>query len=322
MHSTSIETIRCRGRRAPLLVANERGTRIVLALTLVTMAAELAFGHLSGSLALTADGWHMATHAGAMGIASVAYWYARSRASDPRFPFGTGKVYALAGYTSAVLLLVAAASMILEAAERLLHPVKVDYREALPVAIIGLFVNLLSLKLLHQGEQAEDLLRGERHDDHDHDHDHAHDHNHRAAYTHLLADAVTSVLAIAALLAGSRLGWTILDPLMGALGGVVVLRWGVGLCRGAGRVLVDATASPALEAEIREALQASGDVRVADVHSWVTGPGQRSAVVSLVTSAPRPPSEYQRIVQSQLGIDHLHVEVHPCADGHPARAAG
>ena len=207
------------------------------------MLAELAVGFWSGSLALLADGFHMATHAGALGLTAAAYWFARTRAQDEAFTFGTGKVYALAGYTSAVVLAIVALWMGYESVSRLLSPVTIRFDEALPIAVLGLVVNLVSAKLLHhghdhghEGAHGHDHDHGPGHDhahahDHDHAHDHghehakpaaAHDHNLRAAYFHVLADALTSVLAIGALLAGRYLGITFLDPLMGLLGGAVI----------------------------------------------------------------------------------------------------
>jgi cation diffusion facilitator family transporter len=203
--------------------------------------------------------------------------------------------------------------MIVEAVVRLVSPTAVAFREALPVAAVGLVVNLISLKLLHHGEAAEELLAGAA----PHEHHHVHDHNHRAAYAHIVADAVTSVFAIAALVAGDQLGWTFLDPLTGAAGGALILRWGIGLCRAAGRQLVDATASPGLEREVREALETGPDVRVADVHTWVTGPGQDSAVISVIASRPLAPSVYKRVITARVAIEHLHVEVHPCEHSMP-----
>jgi cation diffusion facilitator family transporter len=269
-------------------------------------------------MALTADGWHMATHAGALGLSSLAYWFARTRAHDARFTFGTGKVHALAGYTSAVILAIVAVSMMVESVRRLWHPEAIHFAEALPVAVVGLIVNLASIKLLGHDEHDEHDEHDDDHeDDHgDHAHTHHHDHNHRAAYMHIVADAFTSVLAILALVAGRYAGWSFFDPLMGIVGGIVVLRWGIGLCKSSGRQLVDASSSAEREGRIRTALEAIDDVRVGDLHLWEMGPGRRGCVVSLTTSTPRDAAFYRSCVQRTLAVAHLTVEVHECRDGH------
>ena len=259
-------------------------------------------------MALTADGWHMATHAGALGMSALAYWFARTRSREESFSFGTGKVYALAGYTSAVVLGIVALLMFGESVRRLMRPEAIHFSEALPVAIVGLLVNLASVKLLDA-------------DDHGHDHatvgggeHHHHDHNLRAAYIHVLADAFTSVLAIAALVGGRYAGWKFLDPLMGIVGGAVILRWSIGLCRGAARQLLDMVPSAALAQTIRKRLEV-GDVRVADLHLWDLAPGQRGCIVSLVTEAPEDTAVYKSWLEGVEGIAHLTIEVQRCS-GH------
>lgn len=329
----------------------ERGARFVVALTTGMMVLELVVGYATRSLALTADGWHMATHAGALSISALAYWFARTRAGDRSFTFGTGKVHALAGYTSAVLLMVVAASMIYEAIVRFFHPAEIHYREALPVACLGLLVNLASIKLLghghdHAHDHAHDHEHRSGHDarhadhgeephhdhgdaDHDHDDDHHHDghahdhhdHNHRAAYMHVVADAFTSVLAIAALLAGRYLGWGFLDPVMGVIGGAVVLKWGAGLCRGAGRQLLDVVPKGLREEDLRRLIEAIDDVRIADLHVWEAGPGRRSCIVSIVTSTPKDATYYHAQILKGARLAHLTVEVRACVEGHASRAA-
>ena len=317
----------------------ERGARFVVALTTGMMVLELVVGYATRSLALTADGWHMATHAGALSISALAYWFARTRAGDRSFTFGTGKVHALAGYTSAVLLMVVAASMIYEAVVRFFHPAEIHYREALPVACLGLLVNLASIKLLGHDHAHDDAHRSGHdahradHDDHGHtghDHDHGHhdghdhghdDHNHRAAYMHVVADAFTSVLAIAALLAGRYLGWGFLDPVMGIIGGAVVLKWGAGLCRGAGRQLLDVVPKDLREEHLRRVIEAIDDVRIADLHVWEAGPGRRSCIVSIVTSTPKDATYYHAQILKGARLAHLTVEVRACVEGHASRAA-
>jgi cation diffusion facilitator family transporter len=299
--------------------SHERGTRLVVGLTAAMMVLELVVGYWTGSMALVADGWHMGTHAGALGLTAVAYWFARTRARHRAFCFGTGKVHALAGYTSAIILGLVALSMLYESGLRLAVPAAIRYREALAIAVLGLVVNLVSYKLLGHG-----------HDDgHGHDHDHDHDgagghspgearghrhaqanHSHRAAVLHVAADAVTSVLAIVALSLGLAFGWSFLDPLMGLVGGLVVLKWSVGLCRSAARTLIDATASEAVEAGIKGLLEGMDDVRVADIHSWEVGPGRRAAIVSLVTAQPRDTALYRARVLAKWPLAHLSIEVH------------
>lgn len=297
----------------------EKSARWVVVLTFAMMVVELVAGYATHSMALTADGWHMATHAGALGLSAAAYWFARSRAQDRAFAFGTGKVHALAGYTSAIILMVVAISMIVESIQRFVHPATIHFREALPIAIVGLLVNLASIKLLDDHHD-----HGEEHDDaDDHDaHDHAHhDHNHRAAYMHVVADALTSVLAILAIVVGRYLGWSIFDPLMGIVGGLVVLKWGIGLCRSAGRQLVDATSPAKVEDAVRHALEAIDDVRVADLHIWEVAPGRRGCVVALHTSAPREARFYRSVLEAKETFAHLTIEVHRCVEGHIAPAA-
>jgi cation diffusion facilitator family transporter len=265
---------------------------------MLTMVLELVVGKVSGSMALTADGWHMATHVGALGISAAAYWYARTRAGQKRFPFGTGKVYSLAGYTNAILLGVVACWMIVESIERFVRPQAIRFTEALPVAVFGLLVNLVSAKLLD-------------HDDDDHDH------NIRAAYLHVVADALTSVLAIGALVAGRFLGWAFLDPAMGIIGALVILRWGWGLVRDTSRPLLDATGCEESEAKVRTRLEAFDDVKVADLHLWELGPGRKGCVVALVTSKPREARVYREAVLAELPLAHLTVEVHACVHDEP-----
>jgi cation diffusion facilitator family transporter len=317
--------------------SGERRTRWVVAITAVTMLGELIVGRLTGSVALTADGWHMGTHVGALGLTLVAYWYARTRAGHDAFSFGTGKVYALAGYTSGVLLAIVAIWMAKEGVEHLIEHPAVDYRDALPVAALGLVVNLVSAYLLSRGH----------HDSWGHGHRHGHgghshgapghkghgpgaarpkpgtlDFNLRAAYIHIIADALTSVLAIAALSLGWWVNLWFLDPLMGLVGGAVITWWAIGLCRQASRQLLDVVSSPRHEQIVRQRLEAIDDVRVADLHVWELGPGRRSCIVSLVTACPREVTAYRNVVLSALPVAHLTIEVHQCALVHDAADPG
>ncbi|WP_394826118.1 CDF family Co(II)/Ni(II) efflux transporter DmeF [Pendulispora albinea] len=316
--------------------AHEARTRWVVALTIAMMVFELAVGYVTNSLALTADGWHMATHAGALGMAALAYWFARTRSRESAFSFGTGKVHALAGYTNAIALAVVALWMMYEAASRLVHPLPIAFGEALPVAIVGLLVNLASMKLLHVGHAHPHHEDGHHHDhhhedghhhDHHHEDGHHHDHHHhhdaddhhdhgdhnlRAAYLHVLADAFTSVLAILALVGGRYLGWYFLDPLMGIVGGVVISRWSYALCRGAARQLLDVVPSEELAARIRRHLQDVPGTEVVDLHVWEIGPKARACLASVVASEPRTPLDYAEKLRLAEGLAHVTIEVHRC----------
>lgn len=314
MHTHSIEQFRHDHNHSGSTEHHEARTRWVVAITATMMVGELLVGALTNSMALTADGWHMATHAGALGMSAAAYWFARTRAKESAFTFGTGKVYALAGYTSAVVLGFVAVLMLVESVRRLAHPLSIHFEEALPVALLGLLVNLVSVKLL----DAEDHGR---HDDHHHNaaHGHgAHDHNLRAAYFHVLADAFTSVLAIAALVGGRYVGWTFLDPLMGIVGGLVILKWGIGLCRDSARQLLDVVPSRQTAEAIRARVEELDDARVADLHLWEMGPGRSGCIVSLVTATPRDAGFYRAAIMSVSNLAHLTVEVQRCPDHEPA----
>ncbi|WP_425104187.1 CDF family Co(II)/Ni(II) efflux transporter DmeF [Ancylobacter sp.] len=267
---------------------SSRRTRLVVLLTAVMMVGEIAAGFTTGSMALLADGFHMATHAGALGIAALAYGYARRHAADARYSFGTGKVGDLAGFASAAILAIVAAAMAFESLLRLYHPVEVAFGEAALVAVLGLIVNLVSAFLLGGGHaHAHGHSHGHSHD-HDHGHQHPHHHavgggdnNLRGAYLHVLADALTSVLAIFALIAGGSLGWVWLDPAMGVVGGLVIARWAWSLMRDTAAVLLDATDAE-VAGEVTEAVEGPGDVRIADLHVWRIGPEAHAAIISVV----------------------------------------
>ncbi|MGC4029032.1 MAG: CDF family Co(II)/Ni(II) efflux transporter DmeF [Steroidobacteraceae bacterium] len=283
-----------------------RRTRWVLALTIVMMVGEIAGGRWFGSMALMADGWHMGTHAAALGIAALAYRYARHHARDPRFTFGTGKVGELAGFASAISLGIAALLIGLESCERLLSPRPIGFRSAGAIAVLGLIVNLVSAALLHDGEAGHDHDHGDGHEDHHHDT------NLRAAYVHVLADAFTSVLAIVGLLAGRFLGWVWMDPAMGLVGAAVIAHWSIGLARTAGRSLLDAHDDSQLERAIRARLLRAGeDSRVTDLHVWRLGPGYHALMVSLVSAAPLTPADYRERLNDLPSLSHVTIEVNP-----------
>ena len=292
---------------------NERRTWIVVCLTVAMMVGEIAAGHLFGSMALLADGWHMATHAAALAVAGFAYRYARHHAHDPRFAFGTGKVGELAAFASGLGLILAGLFIAFESVGRLVNPMPIALEEAMAVAVLGLAVNLVSAWLLFD--------RGHHHAAHGHDHGHTHgDHRHhhghsdtnlKAAYFHVLTDAATSIFAILALAGAWMWGWTALDPLMGLLGAAVILHWSVGFIREAAAVLVDAVPDPRVAELIRSKIETEAD-RITDLHLWQLGPGHWAAVVSLVSSDPQVPDVYKRRVAGIEEVSHLTVEVQPC----------
>lgn len=296
---------------------NERRTRWVVALTAAMMAVEIAGGLAFGSMALLADGLHMATHAGALGVAALAYRYARRHARDPRFAFGTGKLGDLAGFASALVLAVVSVGIGWESVVRLLNPVAIAYDEAIAIAVVGLAVNIASAWLLHDGDHhGHHHGHAHDHDDHGHGHHgrHDRDHNLRAAYFHVLADAVTSVGAILGLLAGRLYGWAWMDALMGIVGGVMIARWSWGLLRDSGAVLLDAVPDPGLADSIRGRLETGGD-RIADLHLWRVGPGHAAAIVALVSDRPLPPAQYKARLAALPGLSHVTVEVNRCDHG-------
>jgi cation diffusion facilitator family transporter len=296
---------------------HERRTWFVVALTATMMVAEIVAGTIFGSMALVADGWHMSTHAAALAIAALAYRFARKHARDPRFAFGTGKLGELAGFCSAVILALVALLIGYESVTRLLAPVPIRFTDAIVVAVVGLGVNLLSAWLLFDEDHHHS---GDAHEHaHDH-HGHRHDSNIRAAYMHVLADALTSILAIVALLSGWLYGWTWLDPVMGIVGAAVIIHWSVGLLRSAGAVLLDTVPSPGLAAAIGECLEADGD-RVADLHLWRLGPGHVGLIVSVVTDRPQPPAAYRARLAEFQGLSHVTVEVQTCPSHAPSKAA-
>lgn len=302
--------------------AAERSTGWVMLLTAVTMVVEIVAGVLSGSMALLADGWHMGTHVAAFGIAIYAYRYARQHRNDPRFTFGTGKVTELGGFASALALAFVALAMLIESAQRLFEPRSIAFDEALWVAVLGLAVNVVSaLILARQGGH------GHHHGSHDHDHDHEHEHEHehgedhnlRAAYLHVIADALTSVLAIVALLAGKFAGWTWLDPVMGIVGALLILRWAQGLAHTTAAVLLDGVAHDAVREQLRSAIERHPDAvrrgdSVADLHVWAVGPNRLAASVSIVADDPDTPAGYRRRLGGLTEFAHVVVEVNRCDD--------
>jgi cation diffusion facilitator family transporter len=285
---------------------NERRTWFVVALTAVMMVGEIAAGTFFGSMALLADGWHMATHAAALGIAAVAYLFARRHARNSSFAFGTGKFGDLAAFSSAIILAMVAVQIAYESATRLVYPVPIAYGEAIVVAALGLAVNLVSAWLLRD---THDHHHGQGHS---HGHRH-HDNNLRAAYVHVLADAATSVLAIVALVIAMLAQWVWADPAVGIVGSLVIASWAWGLIRDSGAILLDVSADKKLEGVIRDRLETKGD-KVTDLHLWQVGPGHRAAVISVVSDHPLPPASYKRRLAGLRGLSHVTIEVDVCRE--------
>ena len=290
----------------------ERGTLWVILITATMMVIEITAGLVYGSMALLADGLHMASHTAALGITTIAYVYTRRCAADSRFCFGTGKVNAFAGYTSAVLLAMFALLMAWESINRLFNPVEIAFNQAIVVAVLGLIVNGASMIILgghHHGHDHEH----QHADPHHHGHEHT-DHNLRAAYLHVLADALTSLLAIFALLAGKFMGLNWMDPVMGIVGAILVARWSLGLIRDTSGILLDHQAPGVMLEQTRAAIESVDDIRIADLHIWSIGPGIYSAILAVVSDTPKQPEYYKSLIPKDLGIVHTIVEVHLCQD--------
>ncbi|MGB5805656.1 MAG: CDF family Co(II)/Ni(II) efflux transporter DmeF [Vibrio anguillarum] len=281
---------------------NEKRTFYVLLLTLVTMIAEIIAGTIFGSMALLADGWHMGTHAAAFCITLFAYRYARKHAHSEKFSFGTGKVSVLGGYTSAIALGIVALLMVVESVHRLFNPEAIQFNEAIIVAIIGLLVNLVSMLLLHDNH----------HHDHNHDHHHHHhDHNLRAAYLHVLADALTSLLAIVALLFGKYYGWNWLDSVVGIVGAAVIAKWTIALIKQTSPILLDESIEQPYRRLIEEELAAFAVIK--DLHIWKISGHHYSAAIILESHVDKTVAEYKQILAKFDKIHHLTLEVHPMA---------
>jgi len=311
--------------------AGERRTWVVVAITAATMVAEIVAGLITGSMALLADGWHMATHVVALSIAGLAYLLARRWSADERFAFGTWKIEVLGAFTSALLLGVVALAMVWESVSRLVHPEPIRYVAALVVAVIGLLVNLASAAVLHGPDghdhghddhaghgHGHDHGHHGRHGHHEHHDHHAHGHAHhdlnlKSAYTHVVADAFTSVLAIAALSAGFWAGWSWLDPAMGIVGAVVIAWWSKGLIADSARVLLDREMDSPIVERIRREVQCDGDAEIADLHVWRVGRQSYAAVITIVAENPLTPGIYRERVADIENLAHVSVEVNRCA---------
>jgi len=282
----------------------EARTLLVIAITATMMVVEIVAGIAFGSMALLADGLHMASHAAALSVTALAYIYARRHAHDERFSFGTGKVNALGGFTGAILLALFAVIMVWESVNRLIIPVAIEFDRAILVAVIGLLVNGASMLILghHHDDQGQDQ-------DHHHGHHHRHDHNLRAAYLHVLADALTSVLAIVALLVAKYAGQIWMDPMMGIIGALLVARWSLSLIRTTAEVLLDHQAPEEKREKIRQSLESDGSTRVTDLHLWSIGPGIYSLVAAVTTRSPLEARHYRARIPAGLGVVHTSIEV-------------
>ena len=291
------------GRANPL---SEKRTRNAAILTAAMMVVEIACGYWFGSMALLADGWHMLSHTLALGLAAATYAFARAHADDPRYSFGTWKVEVLGGYTSALLLLAIAGTMVWESVQRLMSPGSIRYGEAIAVTILGLVVNLACAAMLSG--------KGHSHS-HGHDHDHAHTHDHeggdmnlRSAYVHVLADAATSILAIVALTGGLFLGLSWLDPVMGLFGAALIAVWAVGLLRETGRTLLDAGLHDGIESEVRAVLAEAG-AEARDLHLWQVGNGRYALILSLVPDGKTTAEDIRRRLAVHEELVHVTVEI-------------
>lgn len=283
--------------------SNEQKTWAVIVLTALTMGLEIVCGMMFGSMALLADGWHMASHASALGITAFAYAMARKHKNNRKFTFGTGKIGDLAGYSSALFLLVIAVTMVWESVQRFIHPVPIRFTEAMIVAVIGLAVNLVSALILkdnHHHPHDDDETQGHAHD---------HDHNIRAAYVHVLADALTSILAIMALGLGMFFGWSFLDPAMGIAGALLITQWALKLMAQSGAVLLDHSPDNPVLLAISEKVSQMSNLRVVDLHVWRVGPGHYSAILSVRSTGDTTTEDIRARLADVKGLSHLTVEI-------------
>lgn len=312
MHHTNQSLYQHSHDYTPDTSVSERRTRIVIGITATMMVAEIAAGTAFHSMALLADGWHMSTHVAAFLITMLAYYFSRRHATDPRYSFGTGKIGVLGGFASAIILLMIALLMAGESIHRFFSPLTIQFNDAIGVAAIGLIVNLVCALLL------KDDHHGHNHGGHDHAHGHhhgSHDLNRRAAYIHVLADALTSVTAIVALLSGKFFGWSWLDPVMGVVGSVVVMVWAFSLIRDTSGILLDRTPESCdLAEEIRCAVESDGDSIVTDLHIWQVASGRFAAIVSVVGNDPKSSETYRSLFREHEELVHVTVEIQHCLD--------
>jgi cation diffusion facilitator family transporter len=308
MHTDTLNLLKHNHDFSIINKKGERRTKLVLALTFLTMILEITAGALFGSMALLADGWHMGTHVAAFMIAIIAYRYSRVHADDQTFAFSAAKVSVLGGYTSSIALGVVALIMLVESGQRIANPHIIHFNEAIAVAGFGLFINLICAL----------LLKDRHHHDHTHDHSHHHDHNLKAAYLHVLADALTSVLAIVALVLGKYYGWSWLDPVMGIVGALIITQWSYSLMKETSPVLLDESIALEYKLAIKEKIESDADNRVSDLHIWRVGPGDFAIIISVVSHDPKAPEYYKELLKEYHGrginkLSHITVEVNRCA---------
>jgi len=284
----------------------ERRTQYVLILTAITMVAEIVAGTIFGSMALLADGWHMGTHVAAFLITIFAYRYAKKHENSPLFSFGTGKVSVLGGFASAVSLGIVALMMFVESIQRLIEPQDISFNAAIAVAVLGLLVNVVSALILKDDHH--------HHDHGHHEHEHHHDHNLQAAYMHVLADALTSVLAIVALLLGKYFGWSFLDPLMGIVGSIIITRWAYGLVKQTSPILLDGSIDETYQLRVEKTIESDADNRISDIHIWKVSANHYAAVISLVTHFPKPTEYYKELLSEFVKLSHVTIEINGCKD--------
>ncbi|TNE97891.1 MAG: cation transporter [Deltaproteobacteria bacterium] len=289
--------------------SNEKKTIFVVLLTFVTMVVEITYGYITGSMALLADGWHMASHVGALSISVMAYRLARSKNLNDKFSFGAGKIIPLGGYTSALMLGLVSLFMGIESFERFMNPTEINFQTAIGVSVVGLVVNVLSALLLWDSHDHHHGHEHHHHDhEHDHDHDHVHDHNHQSALVHVIADALTSVLAIAALFLGKYLGWAWADPIMGVVGAVVILKWAYGLCKATIWELLDGNSKLIDRESLSKILTENEDVEILDLHVWRIAPSAHACELIIRTSKQKGHEHYRTLIQNHFPIQHLIIE--------------
>lgn len=277
-------------------------------LTAVMMLLEVIGGWIYNSMALLADGWHMSSHMLALGLAYFAYRSARHYAEDSRFSFGTWKIEILAGYSSAILLMVVAILMAFQSIERLINPIDIHYNQAIPIAILGLVINLICAWLLHDDHHHHHHHHHENEQQHEHHH---HDLNQKAAFMHVVADAVTSVFAIIALFAAKYLGWGFLDALLGIVGSILVAKWAIGLIKETGKTLLDAEMDHPVVEEIREVIAEFALVEITDLHVWKVGKGKFSCILALATDSNLNADQVREALSIHDEIVHVSVEINP-----------
>jgi cation diffusion facilitator family transporter len=302
MHARALKLLQHHHDFAVIHKKGERRTKQVLVLTFLTMVVEITAGTVFGSMALLADGWHMGTHVAAFMITIIAYRYSRVHAHDDTFAFSPGKVGVLGGFASSIALGAVALMMIVESTERLLEPRIIHFDEAIAVAAFGLMINLISAL----------LLRGHHHHAHGHHHGHHHDQNLKAAYMHVLADALTSVLAIVALVCGKYYGWNWLDPVMGMVGALVIVRWSYGLMKETSPILIDESIDARYKIAVKKKIESDADNRVSDLHIWRVGPNHFAIILSVVSHTPRAPQYYKALLKDFHKLSHITVEVNKC----------